>query len=197
MVSSEFGRFKANLFWHVIDITASFNSVIAELYEKYIGRQYLKEKNTFIKNSAQHILHIGCGAYPITALILAKTSQSKITAIDNNPVIANLAKKVIEQKKHKSPSNNITIEQGDGAKYPLNGFDTIILSSCSYPKKEVLEHVFKKASTSTTIIVRELDKEVPLSHTFVGKYNDVIKSDSINCHVVSNIHWRSSSFKKS
>lgn len=192
----EFRRFKANLFWHVIDIAASFNKTSAKLYEKYIGKEYLKEKNTFIKTPTKHILHIGCGAYPITALTLANGSQSKITAIDNNPFIAKIAKKVIQRKNHNLTSHNITIEQGDGANFPINGFDTIIISGCSYPRGRVLDHVFKKASSNTNIIVRELDDEITFSKTFVHKYNDVIQLDSIQCHVVSNIHWKSSHFKK-
>lgn len=195
MTSFDLGRFKANLFWHIIDIAASLNKTSAKLYEHYIGRQYIIEKNIFLKNINKKILHIGCGAYPVTAISLAKNSNAQITAIDNNPIIANIAKDVI-RKKNNPYNSSINIERGDGATFPVQDFDVIIVSSCSIPKEKILRHVFEQASSNTIIIVRELDEEIPLSNKFVQNYQDIKLINSIRCHAVLNLRWRSSFFLK-
>jgi hypothetical protein len=195
MYTSQLGRLRATLFWHLIDLTASFDSYAASIYEKYIGREYLKEKQFFLNEDSKNILHIGSGAYPITALVLAKTINANITAIDKNLFISNIAKKVIKKRDNEFNSS-ITIRKGDGSNFPLHQFDTIIVSSCSYPKKDILQHVFSDSSSMTTIIVRELEDEFPLSNGFLSKYDDIKKIDLIHCQSVFNLKWKSSCFKK-
>ncbi len=144
----------ANYFWKFVDILSCKMDKIAKLYEKSIGKEYKKESMVFDISNAKSILHIGCGAYPITAMTLAKINDAKIVGIDRNPKSIKLAKDVVKEK---NLQVKITIEQGDGTNYPLKEFDTIIISGCSYPKKQILKHAFENAKPQSRIIFRASD----------------------------------------
>jgi len=146
-----FNKKRAVLFWEFFDNLACKMVKLAELYEKTIGRAYRIEREKFVLSTAKNILHIGCGAYPITAMILAEMDDAKIVTIDNKPKSIKLANEVIRKKKL---DKKIKAEYGDGTKYPLDGFDTIIVSGCSVPKIKVLEHIFKNAKPQSKIIIR-------------------------------------------
>ena len=143
-----------NYFWKCIDILSCKMKKIAKIYERSIGKEYEKESKIFDISGAKSILHIGCGAYPITAMTLAKISGAKIVGIDRNPKSIKLAKNVVQEKK----LSKITIEQGDGVNYHVKEFDTIIISGCSYPKKQILENIFENAKPQSKIILRTSDR---------------------------------------
>ena len=149
---------KANLFWIIIDKLAYRINDLAKLYEKTVGNEYRKEREKFVLSKAKKILHIGCGSYPLTAMILAEMDGVNIVTIDSSSRAVKLANKVISKKKL---NGKIKAEQGDGTKYPLDEFDTIIISGCSVPKIKVLEHVFKDSKPKSRIIIRDsiLDME--------------------------------------
>ena len=139
------------LFWDFADKLSCKMVKLAELYEKTIGGAYREEIEKFVLSKAKNILHIGCGSYPITAMILAEMDDVKIVTIDNKSKSIKLANDVIKKKKL---DEKIKAVYGDGAKYPLDGFDTIIVSGCSVPKIKVLKHIFKDAKPQSKIIVR-------------------------------------------
>jgi cyclopropane fatty-acyl-phospholipid synthase-like methyltransferase len=149
---------KANLFWIIIDKMAYRMKDFAKLYEKTVGNEYRKEREKFDLSKAKKILHIGCGSYPLTAIILAEMDNVNIVTIDNSPRAVKLANKVISKKKL---NGKIKAEQGDGTIFPLDEFDTIIISGCSVPKIKVLEHAFKDSKPKSRIIIRDaiLDME--------------------------------------
>jgi len=140
-------------YWKVMDFLANKFEKIANNYEKDISKEYERETMLFKTSKANNILHIGCGAFPITAMTLAKMDCRKIVAIDRNPRAVKMASRLITKK---NLYDFIKIENGDGRKYPLEKFDTIIISSNSTPKIEVLKHVFNNAGDNCKIIIREL-----------------------------------------
>ncbi len=140
-------------YWKFYDFLACKIDKLAGHYEKDISKEYEKETALFETTKADSILHIGCGAYPITAMTLAKMNCKNIVAIDKNKRAVKMANSLITKK---NLYDLIKIESGDGRSYPLDKFDTIIISSNSIPKLEVLEHVFKSAKPNSKIIVREL-----------------------------------------
>lgn len=179
---------KSYIFWILIDLLACYIGILAKLYEKTIGNEYKRERDEFILSKAKKILHIGCGSYPITAMVLAEMDNVNIVTIDNNNRAVKLANKVI---KRKNLNEKIIVEQGDGTKYPLDDFDTIIVSSCSIPKLKVLEHVFKDAKPQTKIIIRDsiLDMESIIKNSNPHK-NITIKEKIENCSF-PNFSWNS------
>jgi len=148
----EFRSRKANIIWHYVDRLASSISFIAKIYEKKVGEAYRKEREKFNLSDSKHILHIGCGSYPITAFVLAEIDNVKIVTIDLKHNSIKLANKLIHKRKL---DKKIQAKYGDGTNYPLDAFDTIIVSGCSIPKINVLKHVIKNSKPKTRIIIRD------------------------------------------
>ena len=144
----------SNCFWEIADTWSYKSEKIAKNYNKSIGKEYRKEYETCGMYSGATILHIGCGAYPLTEIVLAECSTGQIVGIDKNLQTVQQAQEVIQKKRLE---NRITIQHGDGLNYPANGFDAIIVSSCSLPKVKILEHLFRIAKPQSTIVVREVD----------------------------------------
>lgn len=143
---------KTNYFWYVVDRLAGISNLIEDLYEKTVGREYKKEIDKFELAESKKILHIGCGTYPITALMLSDIKNTKIVTIDHDEKSIKIARNIIKQKKLEK---KIFPEVGNGINYPLDGFDTIIISGCSVPKIQVLNHVLQNSRKKSKIIIRE------------------------------------------
>ena len=143
---------RSNLFWKCTDYLACKMKKLAEAYERTVGNEYRKEREKFNLSGDKTILHIGCGAYPITAMVLAEMDDVKITTIDKSHRSVKLANKIIHKK---NLDDKIRAEYGDGTMYPIDGFDTVIISGCSVTKIQVFEHVVKNAKSKCKIIVRD------------------------------------------
>jgi 2-polyprenyl-3-methyl-5-hydroxy-6-metoxy-1,4-benzoquinol methylase len=144
----------SNCFWEIADSWSYKNNKIAKIYDRSIGDEYRKEYETCGIAPEANILHIGCGAYPLTEIVLAGCSTGRIVGIDKNPQTVQRAKQVIQ--KHRL-ENHVTIQHGDGLDFPVEDFDVIIVSSCSLPKVKILEHLFLQTKPQSRIIVREVD----------------------------------------
>lgn len=141
-------------FWEIADKWSYKNEKIAELYYRFIGREYQKEYENCGIYSNVNILHIGCGAYPLTEIVLANCSKGQIIGIDKNLQTVIHAKQMIKKNKLE---NHIHIKHADGLHYPVTNFDFIIVSSCTLPKVQILNYLFQNAKSQSTIIVREVD----------------------------------------
>ena len=139
------------LFWHYADRIACRIKTLGELYERTIGSSYRRERERFSLSESKNILHIGCGSYPITAMILAEMDDVEIVVIDRDKRSLKRADEVIRRR---NLENKIRTDYGNGTNYPLKDFDTIIVSGCSVPKIKVLTYVLKNAQPKTRIIVR-------------------------------------------
>ncbi|UCF12109.1 MAG: class I SAM-dependent methyltransferase [Thermoplasmatales archaeon] len=144
----------SNFFWGIADILSNKFDKFAEIYEKSIGSEYITEYKTFGLSQDKKVLHIGCGAYPLTEMTLAKIFSTEVTGIDKNLKAVKLAEEFIHKYKL---DDKINIEHGNGVDYSANKFDVIIISSCAYPKIKILHHIFKSAKKQSIIVVRELD----------------------------------------
>ena len=179
---------KTNFFWYFADLLSCTFQRLGKLYEGIIGIEYKKESKMFDISESKNLLHVGSGAYPITAIMLAKITDAEIVAIDRNSVAINLAKKVISKNEL---YKKITIKRGDGAEYPVESFDTIIISSCSVPKIEILEHIFKTAKPKSKIIVRELEKNVKSLTNLIDSYDNILLMGKMSNHAFPNFKWYS------
>jgi len=167
---SEFNSKKANVIWHYIDRVAYSIKFIAKIYEKRIGETYRKEREYFNLNDSKKILHIGCGFYPITAMILAEMDGTSIVTIDKKERSVNLAKKFLIKN---NLDDKIQAIVGDGTKYPLDEFDTIVISGCSEPKIDVFTHVFKNSKSKTKIIIRDSYYDIEKILKYLNSNNHV------------------------
>jgi precorrin-6B methylase 2 len=161
----------SNCFWEIADSWSYKNDKIAKMYDRFIGKEYRKEYETCGIAPDVNILHIGCGAYPLTEMVLAGCSTGRIVGIDKSPQTVQRASQVIQRHKLE---NHITIKHGDGLNYDVGDFDVIIVSSCSLPKVQILQHLFSKAKPHSTIIVREVDIAANDIMTCIDVHHDIL-----------------------
>lgn len=170
-----------NLLWRGIDILAeNFPIIASQYYQKIIGKEYQREYHQFNISKNDSILHIGCGTFPLTELMLSTTcTPKKIKGIDNRKQATQIAKKYIATQDH---SQVITIDYGDGIKYNLEGFSTIIISSCASPKTPILTHIIKNALPNTKIILREVESSAPSILYFLKSHQNITVQDTLKHH---------------
>jgi len=160
----------SNLFWEVADDWSYKNERIAQYYDKTIGGDYEREYNVCGIPPDSKVLHIGCGAYPLTEMTLAQAHVRSVVGIDHTPITVKRARDVIRRR---NLQGKISIEQGDGIDYPVEEFDVIIASSCSMPKVLILKHLFSTAKHGSKIIVRELDIGAGDILSSISKYQGI------------------------
>jgi protein-L-isoaspartate O-methyltransferase len=160
----------AKYFWYYVDKFSCKLERFANLYEKILRKVYKKEGEEFGINNVKNILHVGCGAYPVSALTLAELNGGNIVGIDSNPKVI---KPAIEVIKKKNLEDRVKIKHGNGTNYPLDKFDMIIVSGCAAPKKNVVKHIFQTAKPGTKIIVRELYSSKRVFDDMLKNYKDI------------------------
>lgn len=157
-------------FWYFVDKFSCKLDKLADRYIKTYSAVYRKEGKEFGITNVENVLHIGCGAFPISAMTLAEEYGRKIVGIDSNPKVIASAKKVIKKR---NLENKIKIEYGNGTNYPLDKFDMVVVSGCAIPKKRVVEHIFQTAKPGTKIIVRELYITNNVLENMINTYDDI------------------------
>jgi len=170
-----------NILWRIIDIIAeNFPIFASRYYEKIIGDEYQREYHQFNISADDSVLHIGCGTYPLTEIILRSScNPKKIKGIDNRKKATAIAKKyILTQKKNQ----RIIIDYGDGTQYDLKGYSTIIISSCATPKTPILKHLINNASPQTKIILREVESSAPAIQSFLQRQTNISIKDSLMHH---------------
>lgn len=172
----------------MIDIIACKLKSIAKLYDRIVGKEYREEMKKFKLEKSKNILHVGCGSYPITAMTLADMYDAKIVTIDNDEKSIERANKYLDRKKL---NGKIKALHGNGINYPLEDFDTIIVSGCSVPIAKALEHAFKNAKSGTKIIARTSLTDVELIIEKLDPPQNITILDKKYNYIAPTIYWDS------
>ena len=107
-VNEKLNMKRLNIFWNVVDRLSNKSNFIEGFYHKTVGREYRNEIDSFELTKSKKILHIGCGTYPITALILSELNGVKIVTIDHDAKSVETAQKIITNIMHfKGKRNDI------------------------------------------------------------------------------------------
>lgn len=160
----------ANCFWEVADTWSYKNDAITRIYNKTIGKEYQKEYEDCGISSHSNILHIGCGSYPLTEIVLANCTKGQIVGIDKNNKAVQRGQQVIKKN---NLDKRIILKHGDGLDFPVEEFDMVIVSSCSQPKEKILQHLFQKVRPQGTIIVREVDIATKDILNYIAAHPDI------------------------
>jgi 2-polyprenyl-3-methyl-5-hydroxy-6-metoxy-1,4-benzoquinol methylase len=185
---TKFNISRFSYFWKAIDFIACKIKRFAKVYENSISKEYKKEGNLFNISESKNTLHIGCGAYPVTAITLAKLNGGRVVGIDIDKRAIKMATDIINKK---NLQDKITIQMGDGRNYPLKEFDTIIISSCSIPKIEILTHIFKTARNNCKIIVREIYGASKSVEDCINLHDNIEIINRIGNHPFPTSRWES------
>jgi 2-polyprenyl-3-methyl-5-hydroxy-6-metoxy-1,4-benzoquinol methylase len=143
-----------NLYWSIIDVCSNHFEVLSHVfYGKKIREEYDREHALLNLHSSDVILHIGCGVYPYSALVLSEKNNKKIVTIDKNQKVIKYARQIIQDN---HLDQKITAETGEASSVDLNPFSVIISSSCVHSSAGVTRNILKHAHPGTRIIIREL-----------------------------------------
>ncbi len=154
----------------------------ADLYTGYYQHMIRDESSMARISSSTSVLHIGCGAIPNTAVTLARLTEAKVIAVDNDP---DAVKKAICYVKQVHMQKHVHIKTGDGMAYPVRNFGVIIISLGVEPIEKVLRHIAISADPNTKIIYRQ---------TRYGKHTPIPRDIFVVKHRVKHHMFRIFSF---
>jgi precorrin-6B methylase 2 len=184
----KFHTARGNLFWKFVDWLSFKNKKFAKIYDMTVGNEYRKERKNFNLSYAKRVLHIGCGSYPITAMVIAEMKDVNVVTIDEDMRAIKRAKKILDKK---NLNGNVKAVLGNGTEYPLNDFDTIIISGCAVPKEKVFERVINDADSNSNIIVRSSFINIESIINRVNPKQEISIKKKIKNHIFPNSEWDS------
>ena len=124
---------------------------LAALYDRLFYRR-LVEGEVRMAGLAPNsrILHVGCGRYPFTAMILAGLGH-RVVGIDNDAAAVERARRIVEDR---GLSRRIEIRHGDGTEIDTAGFDGVWVSFHAVPRKEIFENCLRNLPSRAPVIGR-------------------------------------------
>lgn len=127
------------------------NTFLKYAYINFFDKATIEEFGIVEIQPNHKILHIGCGSLPNTLVSLARFHNANFVGIDiDNESITNALTLI---KKYNL--TNVKIEYGDALDYPLNNFDTIIISYGVEPKQVIFKRLIEETSNDVSIIYRK------------------------------------------
>jgi len=124
-------------------ISSNYLNMYQELVDKELEMVGISQND--------HVIIIGCGSLPITAILVATKTNAQVTAIDNDNFAVKEANKYI--RKHHL-EDKVKIEQADGESYPLKRFDIVYLSYGMKNKENIFKIITNNTKKNSRIIFR-------------------------------------------
>ena len=118
---------------------------------------YLKEIKMANISKKDKILHIGSGILPYAPMLIVEVTNVKVVSIENNKKVLKLAQRFIYKK---NLSDRITVEYGDGKKYPVKDFDVIFIAINVWPIDQVLIHIHKHMKDKAKVICKSFRNDI-------------------------------------
>ena len=128
------------------------SSIYLDMYKEIVE----KELSMINPSKEDLILIIGSGTLPATPIIITRTTNAKITAIDIDENAVKEARKYI---KNLNLEENINVIQGNGVNFSLIDFDIIFVLYGMRQQKEMIDNISKNITQSTKVILRTILKD--------------------------------------
>jgi precorrin-6B methylase 2 len=125
--------------------------IISSNYLKMYQELVVKEIEMVGISQNDHVLIIGCGSLPITAILVASITNAEVTAIDKDNFAVKEANNYI--RNHQLDAR-VKIEHADGEIYPLKKFDVIYLSYGMKNIENIFKVIIKNTKKNSRIIFR-------------------------------------------
>jgi len=138
-------------FIKIYEALASKNDFLGKIYLALCRGLVEKEIKEAAITFHDRVLHIGCGSFPYTALIISANTKSRVTAIDNDPLAVENALQYI---KNKGEGGVEKIQHREGLNFPILDFDVILVSTGVVPKQVVLKNIYESMKMGARLIYR-------------------------------------------
>lgn len=119
------------------------------LFHFYYKRLVRKELSLTTLSKSDHILFIGAGALPLSAVYLKKYTEANITIIDNNNEMITCANNYL-----KSTNKDIKSLCIDGKNIDIDAYSVIFIANQVAPKSTVVNYILNHAKSNTKLFVR-------------------------------------------
>lgn len=142
---------KVTRFTQRIEYWAADNKLVYSLASYYYHDIIRREAELANINSDDHVLFIGGGPCPFSAILLYQSTGAKITVIDNNKHCVTAAKQLVTRM---ALDNVIKILYQDGKNIELSDYSVIHLALQVSQLEKVLANLEKQARPGTKLLVR-------------------------------------------
>ncbi|MCL2844236.1 MAG: hypothetical protein FWE23_02130 [Chitinivibrionia bacterium] len=144
---------KITKFTRVLEKLAAKTKPLFWLSSKYYCSVIQKEIRLADIKKDDHILCIGGGNCPFSAILFHKRTGAKITVIDNEPNCQKTSQKLI---KSMGLNENICVKCKDGGCpfFDLSKFTVVHFALQVSPVEEVFSNILKRVSPGTKLLVR-------------------------------------------
>jgi hypothetical protein len=138
-------------FTQKIEAWATKNGAIYKLAERYYREVVQKEIALANISCNDHILCIGGGFCPFSAILLHKETGARVTVIDNCGECVKLAGKMIRRLGLEA---QIHVRLQDGANTQIDDFTVVHFALQVFPMENVFNHVQCHATPGTRFLIR-------------------------------------------
>ncbi|MCL2187482.1 MAG: hypothetical protein FWC16_06925 [Defluviitaleaceae bacterium] len=134
-----------------IEAWAARNSAVYKLAEGYYRDVVQKEVALANINEGDHILCIGGGFCPFSAILLHRETGARVTVIDNCNDCVLLAQQMIRRM---GLEKFIHVRLQDGASTPIGDYTVVHFALQVFPMECVFNHVKSQAAPGTRFLIR-------------------------------------------
>ncbi len=143
------------------------NPLIRKICTVYYRRLVRDEIAIASISHKDHILCIGGGPFPFTAIEFAKQTGAKVTVVDRDQEAIASARLLVDKLEI---SGEIEVVQAEGEMVNAQGYSHIHIALQVHPKEEVLSNICKQISPGTKILMRRT--KMMFNHIFYGIRTD-------------------------
>lgn len=123
------------------------------LYRRFVKLIKNEIKLADIKKD-NHVLFIGSGPLPISAILVNKFTSCQVVCVEKNKNRATISCQVLDSL---GLSEKIKVINDNGKKLKENNCSVVIIALLAKPKSDILDNIFKKTMTGTRIVCRTSD----------------------------------------
>ncbi|WP_017471685.1 class I SAM-dependent methyltransferase [Amphibacillus jilinensis] len=121
------------------------------LFKVYYTRKVMREINCANICEKDHVLCVGGGAIPCTAILIAQQTNANVTVVDHDSVMIRLAQSFV---KRLGILNSIQFIHANGETFCYQPYSVIHVARQVDPQEEVITGISKTACEQTRIIIR-------------------------------------------
>ncbi|MSS75076.1 GNAT family N-acetyltransferase [Candidatus Pacearchaeota archaeon] len=149
--------------YEIFEVFLETEQYLANLDKKLsIDNNQLKRTFEFAKregeasgmNDKSHVLFVGSGAFPETALAYALTFNCQVTCLDYNVQAVSLSSKLIEKQ---GLQNKVKVLYGDATEFNYEGYTHIVVAALAHPKNEILTRICNTCKSAVNIVCRTVE----------------------------------------
>jgi hypothetical protein len=122
-------------------------SVYRRCYERIVRR----EVELASLNADDHVLNVGCGSIPATAVTLVRLTGAEVTCLDHDVSAVSNARRFVYGRGLES---DITVLEADGREFRFGEFSSGIVALHTIGKSTVVENFFADANRGDRLVVR-------------------------------------------